>query len=204
MGFYATKALRKSMLATTMFTMSNTIAQYPISGLWDIFLFITALLLELIRQHFFGSVIKFAVLSALCNGVEPVPWTFPRLDCFHLQFIRTVNFTGISKPSCTSGDRRWCKSLTVTKTSAPLEIKNLVKRLISRGRWPIICVEEHCCCVLLMSKMSIVWLFVWCFKKLHWWIKGIKRIRSRVWLKNAKIKWLEIWSFWKIAKIKCR
>ena len=75
MSFYATKTLRKSMLATTTFTMSNTIAQYPVSGLWDIDLFVTALLLELIRQHFFGSVVKFVVcrlfVMALNQFLEP-------------------------------------------------------------------------------------------------------------------------------------
>ena len=49
-------------------------------------------------------------------------------------FILTVASTGISKPPFMSGDCRKSASFTVTKTSAPLEIRNLVKRLISRGK----------------------------------------------------------------------
>ena len=59
-------------------------------------------------------------------------------------FILTVASTGISKPPFMSGDCRKRASFTVTKTSAPLEIRNLVKRLISRGKWPNVTFDVGC------------------------------------------------------------
>ena len=63
-----------------------------------------------------------------CNG-----WDLEASTLFVNVYILTVASTGISKPPCISGDRRKCASFTVTKTSALLEIRNLEKRLISRG-----------------------------------------------------------------------
>ena len=64
-------------------------------------------------------------------------WYFGRVGAstvFDDVSILNVLSTGIVKLSRISGDRRKFASFIVTKTSAPLEIRNLVKRLISRVR----------------------------------------------------------------------
>ena len=167
MSFYAIKTLRKSMLATTTFTMSNMIAQYPVSGLWDIDLFVTALLLELQTTLLWCSH-QICRLSALCNGVEPVPWTFPQLDCFHslppfellilLEFLNhlaqavIVNDVNLSQ---SQKHKRLLKSKVLwngwfqVEDDLSLVLKNIV---------------VFCWC----WKWTLFYFFVWCFKKLHW------------------------------------